>query len=71
MSATLAQLISQLDRLQASLTSALSVQHGDERVQFRSIDEIRSAIAAVEQQIATAGGQAVVRSFKLTTCKDL
>lgn len=70
--ATLAQLNARLDALQAALgQGALMVQHGDTRVQYRTVEEIRSAIAAVEQQIAAAGGQAVVRSFKLSSSKDL
>jgi type II secretory pathway component PulJ len=33
------------------------VEHGDTRVQYRSIAEIRRAIGVVEQDIATAGAR--------------
>lgn len=69
--ATLDQLNARLESLYTALGSAQMVQHGDLRVQNRSIAEIRTAIGAIEQQIAAAGGQAIVRSIKLTSSKDL
>ena len=72
MAITLDQLNGWLDTLKAArATGVLSVQHGEKRVQYRSISEINAAIGAVEQEIATAGGNAVVRTFKLTSSKGL
>lgn len=72
MVATLDELNARLSTLKAALaTGASLVQHGDKRVQYRSIAEIRAAIGAVEQDIALLGGAAVIRSYKLTSSKDL
>ena len=49
----------------------LSVEHNGVRVTYRSIAELRTARGAVEQQISVAGGNAVLRSIKLTSSKDL
>jgi len=72
MPATLAQLNARLDSLKSALAGGvLSVQHGDSRVQYRSIAEIRQAIGEVEGDIAQLGGANVLRSIKLTSSKDL
>jgi hypothetical protein len=72
MLATLAQLQARLDALKAALANGVTaVEHGDTRVQYRSIAEIRAAIGVVEQNIATAGGAGIIRSFKFTTSKGL
>jgi len=70
--ATLAQLQIRLEGLKAALSSGvLVVQHGDTRTEYRSIDEIRTAIGAIQEDIEQAGGKSIVRSFKLTSTKDL
>lgn len=44
--------------LEAMSTGALSVQHGDKRVQYRSLAEMRTALSDLNDQIAasTPGG---------------
>jgi hypothetical protein len=71
--ATLSQLQARLDKMEAALASGvLEIRHGDERLTYRSVAEISAAIASVQMAIAEAGGGPVpVRSFKLTSCKDL
>lgn len=70
--ATLVQLQARLEALKVALaTGVLIIQHGDTRTQYRTIDEIKTAIGAVQEDIAAAGGESVIRSFKLTSSKDL
>ncbi len=70
--ATLSDLQARLESLKAALASgALMVQHGDKRTQLRSVEELKAAIAAVEEDIADAGGTRINRTFKFTSSKDL
>ncbi len=70
--ASLALLQQRLEALKAALaTGVLIIQHGDTRTQYRSIDEIKTAIGAVQEDIAAAGGESVIRTFKLTSSKEL
>ena len=69
---TLTQLQSQLTALQTAMgNGVLTVRHGDTSVQYRSIAEIRTAIGEVQQYIDAAGGNSMLRNFKLTSSKDL
>lgn len=72
MPATLAQLQARLDSLKTALaTGVTSIAHGENRVEFRSLSEMRSAISDVEQDMALLGGQQPLRSLKIISCKDL
>lgn len=72
MPATLTQLNARLDVLKTALgAGVLSVQHGDVRVQYRSVAELQSAISSIEGDIALVGGSVPLRSIKLTSSKDL
>lgn len=55
--ATLAELTAWKAALLKALGSgALRVQHGDKSVQYRSVDELRTALSEIEGQIITTGG---------------
>jgi hypothetical protein len=66
-------LIARRDQLKEALASGTqAVSYGDYHKTFRSVDEIREAIADVEQDIQLAGGgPRVRRSYAFTTQKDL
>lgn len=51
--------------LKAMRSGALIVQHGDKRVQYRSIDDLRAALAGINDEIATAEGRPRKRVFYL------
>lgn len=44
---------------------------GDNRVDFRSQNDLFNAISALEQRIADLAGTRIIRSFRITTCKGL
>jgi hypothetical protein len=70
--ATLAQLTTRLEALKAALAQAAqTVEHADTRVQYRSVDELRMAMGVVQKEIESITGQGVLRSYKLTSSKDL
>jgi len=70
--ATLAQLNLRLENLKAALAqAALTVEHADTRVQYRSVDEIRTAMGVVQKEIEAITGTGIVRSYKITMSKDL
>jgi len=70
--ATLSELNARLEALKKALANgAKSVSYDNRMVQFRDIAEIKAAIAAVEQDIAAAGGTGIVRVFRFTSDKDL
>lgn len=72
MALTQAQLQAQLDAIDTAIgIGATSVQHGETRVQYRSIAELRTARGAIEQLIMEIGGDATVRSFPLRSSKGL
>jgi len=72
MPADLPTLQLRLDSLKAALASSrLSVSYGDKHVTFRSIADIREAIADVEGDIAALSGTSVTRTFNFTTRKGL
>lgn len=62
----------QLDALQAALASGeLRVQFKDRTVEYRSIAELKQAIALVENAINSAGGTPTVRQYRVVTEKGL
>lgn len=70
--ATLQQLISRRESLQAAIASgAQTVQHADTSVTYRSVDDLRKALSQVEGEIETLTNSGIVRSYKLTSSKDL
>jgi len=72
MAATLIELQARLDALKKALASGhKSVSYGDRRVEFRSLDEIKSAIVDVEADIAALSGASIVRRFRFIADKAL
>jgi|RhiMethySRZTD1v2_1073278.scaffolds.fasta_scaffold2147711_1 hypothetical protein len=72
MAATLLQLQARLDGLKKALASGhKSVGYGARRVEYRSLDEIKAAIIAVEADIAAMSGTKVVRGFRFIADKAL
>ena len=70
--ASISELEARLERLKkARASGVLSVRHGDTTTTYRSLDELTRAIGLVEQEIDQAGGRNVVRTYKLTSSKDL
>lgn len=70
--ATLAQLYARREQLLAALGSgAQTVQHGDTAVTYRSVNDIRTALATIENEIANITDSGIVRTYKLTSSKDL
>jgi len=70
--ATVSQLQARLEHLYRLRSNGLrSISQGDTRTEFRSLDELTRAIGLVEQQLDAAGGGNVVRTYKLTSSKDL
>jgi hypothetical protein len=69
---TLSQLTIRLESLKAALAqAALTVEHADTRVQYRSVEEIRTAIGIVQEEIEQQTGGGIIRSYKITSSKDL
>ena len=59
----------QADALREALASVvLTVQYGDKRVTYRSVGELREALAAVEAALARDAGTRV-RQIRVTTRK--
>jgi len=72
MALSLAQLQTMQDAIDTAVGSGvLIVQHGDTRVEYRSILELRNARGAIEQQIMEYGGGAIVRTIPLRSSKGL
>ena len=72
MAATLDQLNTRLDALKAALASGTqSVSYGNYHKQFRSVADLREAIADVESDIAALSGTRVTRTFHFTSRKGL
>jgi len=70
--ATLQQLYARRETLLAALASgAQTVQHADTSVTYRSVDQIRTALASIENDISNLTNSGIVRSYKLTSHKDL
>ncbi len=61
------------NRLKAALASgAQSISYGDYHKTFRSVDEIREALADVEGDLAALGcGRRFARAYRFTSHKDL
>lgn len=58
MTETVAELKAQRASLKAALRSgALSVRHGDKQVMYRSVEEIKKALAVLDDEIAEASGK--------------
>ena len=71
--ATAEQLTARIERLKAARGSGvLTVRHGDESTTFRTVEEINSAIAADERELAdlTRSG-AIVRRYNFIPHKGL
>lgn len=65
MTADIATLQARREALKQALASGHhSVQQGDKRIQFRSVDEIRKALEDVEREIANASGVRRPRLFR-------
>ncbi|AKQ56436.1 Uncharacterised protein [Bordetella hinzii] len=62
--------LEQLDALKRALaTGERRVTFGDKTVEYRSIDELRAAIRAVESELARGAGSASKRQIRVTTTK--
>ncbi len=62
--------LEQLDALKRALaTGERRVTFGDKTVEYRSIDELRAAIRAVESELARGAGSASKRQILVTTAK--
>lgn len=62
--------LEQLDALKRALaTGERRVTFGDKTVEYRSIDELRAAIRAVESELARGVGSASKRQIRVTTAK--
>ncbi|HWQ55158.1 MAG TPA: hypothetical protein VN442_15835 [Bryobacteraceae bacterium] len=60
----------QLQALRAALaTGVRRVRFGDREIEYRTIDELKSAIAAAEADIAKASGTPQVRQIRISTQK--
>ena len=63
---------SQRAALQAAIGSGeLSVEYDGKRVVYRSITELRNALALVTQGLAAAAGTVPIRRVKIYATKDL
>lgn len=69
----IARLNGQRRRLEDALASgAQSVSYGDYHKTFRSVDEIREALADVDSRLAALGcGRRFSRTYRFTSQKDL
>jgi hypothetical protein len=71
--------VSELSDKQARLAALIKirdsgvagVRSGDDRVDFRSQNDIFNAISALEQEISDLSGMRTVRNYRITTCKGL
>lgn len=62
--------LEQLDALKRALaTGERRVTFGDKTVEYRSIDELRAAIRAVEFELARGAGAVSKRQIRVTTAK--
>lgn len=60
----------QLDALKRALaTGERRVSFGDKSVEYRSVDELRAAIRAVEAELARTAGTGSKRQIRFTTAK--
>ena len=60
----------QLDALKRALaTGERRVSFGDKTVEYRSVDELQSAIRTVETELARQSGAPTKRQIRLTTSK--
>lgn len=72
MPASLEQLQTRLDALlELQATGIKSSSSGDKSAQFRDMNELRDAIAAVKSQISTLQATPARRSYRIIACKDL
>ncbi|MGE0108156.1 MAG: phage head-tail joining protein [Bdellovibrionales bacterium] len=64
--------IAQRDALKAAIASGvLSLSYDGNSVQYRSMDELKAALAEVEQGLAKDSGKTQVRRIKIYAEKDL
>lgn len=64
MAETIEQLEAQRTALKKAMrTGALSVAHGDKRVQYRSVEEMKAVLDDLNEEIAELGGRKKKRVF--------
>lgn len=64
--------IAQRDALRAAIASGVLLLHYDnKRVQYRTMDELKSALNEVEQALARDSGEIPTRRVKIYADKDL
>ncbi len=62
----------QLQALRDALANgARRVRFGDREIEYRTIDELKAAIAAAEADAARQNGTPVVRQIRISTSKGL
>jgi len=60
----------QLQALRDALANGVRrVRFGDREIEYRTIDELKQAIAAAEADVAKSGGTRVVRQVRIETQK--
>lgn len=70
--ASAAEISVRLELLKKARASGLrSLQHGDERTEYKSDAEMAAAIAADEAALAAAGNTRIVRGFRFVSDKAL
>jgi hypothetical protein len=62
----------QLQALRDALANGVRrVRFGDREIEYRTVDELRQAIAAAEADLAKNSGTAAVRQIRVSTQKGL
>lgn len=70
--ATAAEISARIEKLKKALASgARTIGYGDRTVTYRDVDELKAALASLEQDLAAANGTNVVRTFLFKSDKDL
>jgi hypothetical protein len=60
----------QLQALRDALANGVSrVRFGDREIEYRSVDELKQAIAAAEADVAKSSGTPVIRRIRVETQK--
>jgi hypothetical protein len=62
----------QLQALRDALANGVGrVRFGDREIEYRSVDELKQAIAAAEADVAKSSGTPVIRQIRVETQKGL
>jgi hypothetical protein len=62
----------QLQALRDALANgARRVRFGDREIEYRSVEELKAAIAAAETDVAKNGGEPMIRQIRVETQKGL